>query len=83
MHKSQPIEDSVQVEASLTDGKVNPQTVTWQGRQYQVIGIGRQWQEANGTHVLIELHDQSRMEVCMGANLSWQLCRYWPAATLA
>jgi hypothetical protein len=83
MHKSQPIDAPVEVEANLADGKVNPQSVTWLGQQYQVIGVGRQWQAENGTHVLIELHDQSRMEVCLGQNLRWQLCRYWPATAVA
>ena len=76
------IDAPVKVEANLVEGQVKPQSITWQGRLYQVIGVGRQWAAQDGIHLLVELHDQSRMEICLGPDLNWQLCRYWPATTL-
>ena len=72
------VEEPVAVEALLSDGRVTPQQVTWRGRTQLVLSVGRQWQEADGRHVLVELYDGSRMELLLQTDLQWVMRRYWP-----
>lgn len=77
------VDAPIRVEAKMTDQQLRPQTIVWQGRKYAVIAIGRQWTAEDGTHVLLEVHDGSRMEVQLGNDLNWRLLRHWPATTTA
>jgi hypothetical protein len=83
MSESQPVDVSINVDSKMSEGKLQPQTVTWRGRRFQVIGVGRQWADNHGTYILVELHDHSRMEIRLGYDLNWQLCRYWPVSAVA
>jgi len=72
---------SIKVEARMIAGQLQPQTIVWQQQTYTVMAIGRQWSAEDGAHLLLELHDQSRMEIRLGNNLTWRLLRHWPATT--
>ena len=78
MNTSEFLEAPIKVEAKMSDGQLQPHSVVWQGRQYTVITVGRQWAAQDGTHILIEVHDGSRMEIQLGNDLNWRLLRYWP-----
>ena len=70
----------IQVEAQISDQTLHLQSITWKNQVYAVIGQGRQWSSSEGKHVLVELHDGSRMEVRCGQDFAWRLLRYWPPA---
>ncbi len=61
MNTPEFVDAPIKVEAKMSDRQLHPQTVVWQGRKYAVIAIGRQWTAEDGTHVLLEVHDGSRM----------------------
>lgn len=71
--------EPVIVEAQfLAGGKVQPTTFTWRGRHWSVTGLGRQWDEADGRHVLVATSDGSRFELCLVSHpWSWRLLRAW------
>jgi hypothetical protein len=75
----------VTVEAHLLpNGKVQPIAFTWRGRRWQVSGLGRQWDDADGRHVLVTTPDQSRFELCLASDQgSWQLLRAWERPYIA
>lgn len=75
--------EPLSVEAQIVNDRVYPQIITWRKKTCQVISVGRQWAEADGTHILVELHDGSRMEVQLGGDLAWRLTRYWPPVFMA
>ncbi len=79
MNALQFVDDKIIVNATLDKGRLNPKTVTWQDKTYTVISVGRQWSKGDTTHVLVELHTGSRMEIKMTPNFIWRLQRYWPA----
>jgi len=81
MSNPQLLNEPIIVKALLNGEQLYPETVRWQNRSYQVISIGRQWLDEQGTHVLLEVHDGSRMEVVLGHNLAWRLRYYWPTGT--
>ncbi len=67
-----------------SDGQVTPHNLTWQNRQYQVGAVGRQWDETDGHHVLVEAADGTRFELLLRReDLVWHLRRVWWASTLA
>lgn len=78
-------DEVVPVEARfLPDGKVQPTAFTWRGRRWHVTGLGRQWDDTDGKHVLIEVLDGSRFELCLtAAQGSWRLLRAWEWPYLA
>lgn len=72
-------DEAVAVEAHfLPDGKVQPTSFTWRGRRRSVTGLGRQWNAADGRHVLVVVSDDSRFELCLtSAQSGWRLLRAW------
>jgi len=79
----QILDSPIQVEAQMTGQQIQPQTITWRQQTQAVIATGRQWTEADGRHILVEVLDGSRMEIRLGTDLSWRLLRYWPGVTQA
>jgi hypothetical protein len=71
-------DEVVTVEAHfLPDGKVQPIAFTWRGRRWSVTGVGRQWDDADGKHVLV-MSDGSRFELCLTfVQGNWHLLRAW------
>ena len=59
-------------------GNVRPTSMRWQENDYQLIGIGRQWESEEGRHVLVEAADGSRFEMQLSRqDLVWRLRRSW------
>ncbi len=73
------------VEAHLrADGTVQPIAFTWRGRHWTVSGLGRQWDDDDGRHVLVITTDESRFELCLSSKSSgWVLLRAWVRPHLA
>jgi hypothetical protein len=62
----------------LPEGRIRPTALRWRGRQWQLTGLGRQWEEADGSHMLAMASDGSRFELCLGPDRgSWRLRRAW------
>jgi hypothetical protein len=78
MTHSQFLDDPVSVDANLRNNRLFPKTIRWREQDFVVTTIGRQWAEEGGNHVLVELHNGSRMEITLLGDLSWRLWRYWP-----
>lgn len=72
-------DDAVAVEARfLAGGRVQPIAFIWRGRRWTVTGLGRQWDDADGRHVLVVVPDGSRFELCLtSAPSGWRLLRAW------
>lgn len=72
-------QEMVAVEAHLLpDGEVQPVAFTWRGRRRQICGLGRQWDDAQGRHVLVATSDGDRFELCLTTDhRGWQLLRAW------
>ena len=78
-------DERVTVEAHfLPDGEVQPTAFNWRGRRWRVTGLGRQWDKADGRHVLVIASDGSRFELCLTSPESgWRLLRAWERPYLA
>ncbi len=78
-------DEAVAVDAQfLSDGEVRPTAFTWRGRRWSVAGLGRQWDETDGRHVLVVAPDGSRFELCLNsAQGNWRLLRAWERQNLA
>lgn len=72
-------DEAITVEAQfLPEGKVQPTAFTWRGRRWSVSGLGRQWDDADGRHVLVVVPDGSRFELCLTSDRTrWRLLRAW------
>lgn len=77
------LNEAITVTAHMLPEQIQPQTITWRKQNYTVTSIGRQWQGEDGRHILVEVHDGSRMEIRLGADIRWYLERYWPATMMA
>ena len=77
-------DDVITVTAAIAlDGQTSPKTFTWQGTQYRVITIGRQWESEDGRHILIEVAGGDRFELQLSrADLLWRLKRAWSGEIL-
>jgi hypothetical protein len=66
------------VSAMDEGGNLNLQKVTWQTKKYPITAVGRQWDEGDGRHVLVEAADGTRFELQLGReDLIWRLKRVW------
>ncbi|MBE7550823.1 MAG: hypothetical protein HS126_07070 [Anaerolineales bacterium] len=73
------LDEPVRVVAAMDgEGKLDPQRVTWQRRKYRITAVGRQWDEADGRHVLIEAADGTRFELQLRReDFAWRVKRVW------
>jgi hypothetical protein len=68
----------------LPEGAIRPTAFVWRGQRRSVTGLGRQWEEADGRHVLVTTTNGSRYELCLtSAQKSWRLRRAWERPYLA
>lgn len=66
------------------EGNLNPQRFTWQKHKYRIISVGRQWDEADGRHVLVEAVDGTRFELQLRRqDFGWRVRRVWRAPLVA
>jgi hypothetical protein len=66
------------------EGHLNPHRVVWQGHNYKVIAVGRQWDEADGRHVLVEAVGGMRFELQLRReDFAWRVRRVWRAVEAA
>ena len=72
-------DEPVSVVAAMDEeGNLNLQRVTWQTKKYPIIAVGRQWDEADGRHVLAEAADGTRFELQLRRDdLVWRVKRVW------
>jgi hypothetical protein len=56
--------DPIEVTARFaTDGRVYPQRISWQGSDYLVESVGRNWQDQEGQHFLVMVPDERVLEL--------------------
>ncbi len=75
------LDEPISVVAAMNEsGEVNPQRVTWQSRKYRISAVGRQWDEADGRHVLVEAGGGTRFELQLRReDFTWRIKRVWRA----
>lgn len=72
------------VAAMDSDGNVSLQRLTWRGHRYRITAVGRQWDEADGRHVLVEAVDGTRFELQLRReDFAWRVTRVWRALGVA
>jgi hypothetical protein len=61
-----------------SQGQLSVQSFTWQGQQYPVVTIGRQWADEAGRHLLVEAAGGVRFELLLRRrDLIWSVQRVW------
>ena len=69
------------IEITLTtdsQGQLTLRNFIWQGQQYAVVAVGRQWDEDDGRHVMAEAADGVRFELQLRRqDLIWYVRRVW------
>jgi hypothetical protein len=56
--------ESVEVIAHFDlHGKIIPKSLTWQGQNYQIESVGRQWSDEQGRHILVMISGGLVMEL--------------------
>ncbi len=78
-------DEPVSVVATMDEeGNMTLQRVTWQAQKYPIIAVGRQWDEADGRHVLAEAADGTRFELQLRReDFVWRVKRVWRAPLVA
>ena len=65
-------------------GYITPKSLSWAGREHTIVSVGRQWEESEGRHVLVELEDGSRLEAQLNREkLIWYIKKLWRAQMMA
>ncbi len=85
MNHEEFFDEPVSVTATMDEeGKLDPQRVVWQGHKYKVTTVGRQWDEADGRHVLVETAGGMRFELQLRReDFAWRVRRVWRALAAA
>jgi hypothetical protein len=85
MTNTEFFDEPISVTCSIDDqGHTNLQSLTWQGRQYTIVAVGRQWDEDDGRHVMAEAADNTRFELQLRReDLIWRVKKVWRAQILA
>lgn len=73
------LDEPVRVKAAMDDeGQITPQKMTWQERRYPLVAVGRQWDEEDGRHVLVESADGTRFELLLSRrDFAWRVKKVW------
>ncbi len=77
--------DPVNVVFSMNEtGRINVEKIIWQGQTYRATGMGRQWDEPEGRHVLTETAGGTRFELQLRRqDFTWRVKRVWRAQAIA
>jgi hypothetical protein len=78
-------DEAVAVEAHLLpSGQLQPTAFIWRSRYWRVVGLGREWEDKDGRHILVITSDMSRFELCLtSGQSSWRMLRAWERPYLA
>ena len=61
--------DVIEVVARFSkDGKIYPQSFSWQGSDYPVESTGRRWQDQDGLHILVMVPGERVLELVYQAD---------------
>ena len=61
-----------------SQGQTALQNLTWQEQTYTIVTVGRQWDEADGRHIMAEAADGTRFELQLRRqDLIWYVTRVW------
>ena len=71
--------EAITVTASIDpDGQTIPKVLSWQGENYTLTAVGRQWEADDGRHVLVEAANGDRFEIQLSReDLLWYMRRAW------
>jgi len=59
-------------------GHTHLQSLTWQEQAYTIVAVGRQWDEANGRHIMAEAANGTRFELQLSReDLIWYVRKVW------
>lgn len=85
MTNTEFFDDPIRVTCSIDEqGQTNIQTLFWRGKLYTILAVGRQWDEADGRHVMAETADSTRFELLLPRqDLIWRVKRAWQPQILA
>lgn len=84
MSEQEWIDEKIGVEGIIHGISLMPRQISWRRNLYNVISVGRQWEQDNEVHILVELSNLGRMEVGFSCKNGWRAVKYWaPPATLA
>ena len=60
------------------EGQISPRRLIWRNRFYQIVSVGRQWEEPEGRFILVEVSDGTRFELLLRRkDLSWRVKKVW------
>lgn len=66
------------------DGQTSLQQITWRGRHYTIVSQGRQWDDADGRHLMAEAADGTRFELHLQRKqLIWFVRKVWRVSLAA
>jgi hypothetical protein len=79
MAQTKFFDEPIAVTASVDHaGQTTPVSLTWQGKDYVLTVVGRQWDAEDGRHVLVESATGDRFEIQLSReDLLWRLKRSW------
>jgi hypothetical protein len=79
MTQTKFFDEPIAVTASVDQtGQTTPVSLTWQAKDYSITVVGRQWDAADGRHVLVESATGDRFEIQLSReDLLWRLKRSW------
>ena len=85
MTQTKFFDEPIAVTASVDQaGQTTPVSLTWQGKDYALTVVGRQWDAEDGRHVLVESATGDRFEIQLSReDLLWRLKRSWSEETTA
>ncbi len=71
------VSEPTAVEARFeADGALRPRRFTWRGAWLPVSDVGRQWVEADGRHVLVQVAGRRTFELLLEReSLAWRVAR--------
>lgn len=85
MTNTEFFDDPIRVICTISeDGETALQSLTWRRQSYTIVAVGRQWDEADGRHVMAEAVDGTRFELQLRReDLIWRVRRVWRVQMVA
>ena len=78
-------DESISVTSSVdAHGHTTLQSFSWRDTTYPIVAVGRQWDEADGRHMLVEAVDGTRFELQLRReDLVWHVRKVWRGQIIA
>lgn len=85
MTETEYVDEPISLTCSINvAGHTIPKKMIWNKQTHTIVVVGRQWDEEEGRHIMIETGDGTHLEIELSrADLIWRIKKIWRSPIVA